>query len=431
MTEEKTMKEIIVTTQEEMDAIPPGYTGCISIKTNDVITIVRAYPQRVAVKENSHVIAMDNSDIAAMDNSIVEAYERSSVHAWNNSTVIAHDNSYVLAQDSSKVFANGSSTVEAWGSSEITATEHSSVDAFSYNTIHAEEYSSVCVHCSYVSVTAAGKSRIINNVYNTNIILSDGAYVVSRPETIQGFMNFYGIAHDKTTAIFYKVVRKVNGKYISDHCPDFEYVIGEYKSEKCDPDITKSCAPGIHIAPLDKVLKLGKDWDDIAVLEVETNISDIILPKCHDGKVRTSRVKVIREVPLNECGILGKMIADKIGKRNTYMENTDDEAEFTAEKECIEYERKSEDFVTKCFIPYDNELNITSISDAVFIHVLSNSERVCKYLGDHNYTSEGLDKPGIYIWWTNPVVETEEHWYLIDSIVDYLQTKKSNILNKT
>lgn len=322
MTEEKTIKEIIVTTQEEMDAIPSGYTGCISIKTNDIITVVRAYPQRVAVMENSHVIAMGNSDIAAMDDSIVEAYEHSSVHACDDSTVIAYDNSYVCAHNSSKVFANGNSTVEAWGSSEITATGHSTVDAWSQNTIHAEEYSSVWVHCTDVSVTATGKSRIkiIHNVCNTNIILSDGAYVVSGPETIQEFMNFYGVAHDKTTATFYKVVRKVNGKYISDHCPDFEYVIGEYKTEKCDPDITKSCASGIHIAPLDKALKLGKDWDNIAVLEVETNISDIIIPMYHDGKVRTSKVKVIREVPLNECGILGKVLADRSTKKDGYEE---------------------------------------------------------------------------------------------------------------
>lgn len=107
-----------------------------------------------------------------------------------------------------------------------------------------------------------------------------------------------------------------------------------------------------------------------------------------------------------------------------------DGTEFTTEKECVEYEKKLED-VTKCFITYDSELNTTSISDAVFMNVLSNSEGVCKYLGDRNYVSEGLNKPGVYIWWTNPVTETEEHWYLIDGIIDYLQTKKSNILNKT
>ena len=324
MTEEKTTKEIIVTTQEEMDAIPSGYTGCISIKTNDIITVVRTYPQRVAVKENSHVIAMGNSDIAATDNSIVEAYERSSVYAWRNSTVIAYDNSYVCSRGNGKIFANGNSTVEAWGYGEITATEHSIVDAFvGYNTIHAEEYSSVWVHCMDVPITATGKSRIINNVFNTNIKLSGDAYVVSRPETIQEFMNFYGVAHDKTNATLYKVVRKVNGKYVSDHCPDFEYVVGEYKSEKCDPDITKICASGIHIAPLDKALKLGQDWDNIAVLEVETNIFDIIIPMYHNGKVRTSKVKVIREVPLNECGILGKVLADRNTKKNVHMENNE------------------------------------------------------------------------------------------------------------
>lgn len=323
MVDWKDLKEVIVTTQEEMDNIPYDYKGCISIKSKEIIQVNHPYFQRVAAYGNSHVVARYNSDIAAMDNSIVEAYEHSSVHAWNNGTVIAYDNSYVWVHNSGKVFANGSSTVEAWGSSEITTTDRSIVDVWSQNTVHAEEYSSVWVHCMDASVTATGKSRIINNACNTNIKLSGDAYVVSEPETIQEFMNFYGVTHDETNATFYKVVRKICGKYVSNHRSDFEYVIGEYKSEKCDPDITKNCAPGIHIAPLDKALKLGKDWDNIAVLEVETNISDIILPKEHDGKVRTSKVKVIREVPLNECGILGKMVADRNTKKNALMENNE------------------------------------------------------------------------------------------------------------
>jgi len=59
-------------------------------------------------------------------------------------------------------------------------------------------------------------------------------------------------------------------------------------------------------------LDYGKSWEDIAILEVETKISDIVLPVNSDGKVRTSKIKVLREVPLEECGVLGKILAKRI-----------------------------------------------------------------------------------------------------------------------
>lgn len=43
----------------------------------------------------------------------------------------------------------------------------------------------------------------------------------------------------------------------------------------------------------------------------ENKIKDIVLPTNTNGKVRTSEVKVLREVPLEECGVFGKILAKR------------------------------------------------------------------------------------------------------------------------
>lgn len=68
---------------------------------------------------------------------------------------------------------------------------------------------------------------------------------------------------------------------------------------------------GLHIAPLKWALKYGARWDDLAILEVETNNADIVVPRESEGKVRTSRIKVLREVPLEECGLCRKIVAKR------------------------------------------------------------------------------------------------------------------------
>ena len=65
------------------------------------------------------------------------------------------------------------------------------------------------------------------------------------------------------------------------------------------------------MAHLNWALNYGADWDNLAILEVETRLSDIVLPDDSDGKVRTSQVKVLREVPLEECGTYGKSLQSK------------------------------------------------------------------------------------------------------------------------
>lgn len=85
-------------------------------------------------------------------------------------------------------------------------------------------------------------------------------------------------------------------------------------TEDCDDDITCECSYGIHISNLNWAINFGDGWGDIAFIEVETKINDIVLPLNSDGKVRTSRVKVLREIPLEECGLYGKILAKRRNK---------------------------------------------------------------------------------------------------------------------
>ena len=131
------------------------------------------------------------------------------------------------------------------------------------------------------------------------------------PKSIIEFLDFYGFKHTKTKAIMYKAVHKKENRYCADYTT-FYYDIGKTYTGDCDKDTNKGCGVGLHMATLPWVLDFGKTFNDLAILEVETKISDIVLPINSDGKVRTSRLKVLREIPLEECGLYGKILAKRM-----------------------------------------------------------------------------------------------------------------------
>jgi hypothetical protein len=235
----------------------------------------------------------------------------SSVEAWGNSSVEARENSSVEARENSSVEAWGNSSVEAWGNSSVVARGNSSVEARGNSSVVAWENS---------SVVAWGNVQVSNYQSSDERITTNGnARIVYLPKTIREFMDFYGTPYDidSEKATFYKAVRKDSGcgdgVYRSDHDSSFFYEIGKTATETCDPDVAEECSHGIHIAHLEWILRYGEDWNNLAILEVETPINKIVLPNGSDGKVRTSEVTVIREVPLTECGIYGKILAKKRG----------------------------------------------------------------------------------------------------------------------
>ncbi len=188
----------------------------------------------------------------------------------------------------------GDTSAELYGNSSAVLRENSS--AVLYGNSSADGY---------------GNSQIVNQT-NGKISVFGNARIVFMPKTIYEFMDFFGIKHDKKKAIFYKAVHKdKNGVYFSDYNNNFIYKIGEVVEEECDPDVKEGCSNGIHVSTQNWALEFGKDWDDLAILELETDIDKIVLPKNSDGKVRTSEAKVLREVPLEECGLYGKILAKR------------------------------------------------------------------------------------------------------------------------
>ena len=188
------------------------------------------------------------------------------------------------------------SSVEAWGNSSVIARENSSVEAW-------------------------GNSQILDCLGKGKINISGNARIVYNPKNVHDFMEFYGIKHTKKKAILYKAVKKSNdGVYHSDYDNDFTYTIGQKKCvADIDTDVNSDCGVGIHISPLNWALDFGRGWNNLAIIEVETNIDDIICPLNTTGKFRTSAVTVIREVPLEECGLYGKILAKrKRGETNEH-----------------------------------------------------------------------------------------------------------------
>ena len=136
------------------------------------------------------------------------------------------------------------------------------------------------------------------------------------PKTIEEYCSFYGILHDKKTGKFFKAVHKdEDGEYSSDKESDFTYRIGEKAvADYLDSDTKEDCGHGIHISYLAWALDYGADWDDLAILEVEAELDRIVLPDGCPGKVRCNEVTVLREVPLEECGVYGKILAKRLRK---------------------------------------------------------------------------------------------------------------------
>ena len=182
------------------------------------------------------------------------------------------------------------------------------------------------------SVVAWGNVQVVDYLQGATITIFGNARTVFMPRNIEEFMNFYGIEHNKFTAKFYKTVHKReigtlyadDGKksfpayeYVSDYDGNFKYRIGEVaSSDGFNDNVEECCEKGIHISNKSWALDFGRNWGDFALLEVKVKIKDILLPKYSDGKVRAPKVEVIREVPLAECGVYGKILAKRMEIQN-------------------------------------------------------------------------------------------------------------------
>ena len=291
------MKEIICTTQAELDAVAADFDGRVIIKFGT--------PRNRAVVNRRF-----KCSVVAWDNSSVVAYGNSSVVAYGNSSVVAHDNSSVVARGNSSVVAWGNSSVVAWNNSSVEAHDNSSVEAWGNSSV---------VAWGNGSVEAWGNSQIVDAARNNNIEISGNARIVYNPSSIDEYIDFYGLDATDTTVKLYKAVHFYDGKYHADYNDAFTYTIGETvkPNNGFSDDATLSCGAGIHLAHKAWAVNYGAGWPDFAILECECEKTDVLVPLYSDGKVRARKAKVLREVPLEECGLYGKILAKRRASNET------------------------------------------------------------------------------------------------------------------
>ena len=289
------MEIIKVYNQGDLDRVPDDFKGIIQICGGDRlnrITVNRKWENSsVEAWGNSSVVARENSSVVARENSSVVARENSSVVAWGNSSVEAWGNSSVVAWGNSSVVAWENSSVEAWENSSVEAWENSSVDLFGYSQAR------IC--SDRIKYKTNGNSRIILPF-----------------EDIDDYIDYFDVKDNGNTITLYKAVHKVGeATFVSDWMKSFGYNIGEtVTQENTDKDVYNDCGVGLHVSTLHWSLMFGRNFDDLAIIECEVPKDKAVVYKFTDGKIRTSELKVIREVPLEECGVFGKMLAKKKGK---------------------------------------------------------------------------------------------------------------------
>jgi hypothetical protein len=76
--------------------------------------------------------------------------------------------------------------------------------------------------------------------------------------------------------------------------------------EECDMDRRIDCSWGLHIQSLTKAIKFASSrMDDFKILECAVPLNKMVIPTVSlpdGGKVRTSELTVLREVPKEEWG---------------------------------------------------------------------------------------------------------------------------------
>jgi hypothetical protein len=200
----------------------------------------------------------------------------------------------------------GSSQVGVmWGSSQVGVMRGSSQVKL-YGESYVSAYSAKLIECHGYNIIRINGEKHKKDV---NVVLNESSHLIVIPDFEPNFEEYSKRFPIKTTgkkAILYKAVHKKDGIYFSDYNNNFTYEIGKIKKEQCNPSQEISCSNGIHLSDLSWAISYGYNWDDLAILECESDIKDIVIAKDCDGKCRTSKCKILREINKNEYGRLTK-----------------------------------------------------------------------------------------------------------------------------
>lgn len=152
--------------------------------------------------------------------------------------------------------------------------------------------------CDNSTVRARANVQIVQMSDYAKLVVSGNARTVTPPNTAAEWADYYGLTVRDGVVTAYKAVRE---DMTSFHDGSFAYAVGQRLTHKCDGNRERDCSTGLHIAHLDWAIRFGQEpGESFRILEVAVPLDKIVVPKYGDGKVRTSELTVIREVPRDE-----------------------------------------------------------------------------------------------------------------------------------
>jgi hypothetical protein len=318
------VSEIIVKTQKELDAIPLDFKGQIYIESDPNLNIIvtTRYYKCVEVRGHSYVEARNNSYIEACDKSSIAAYDNSCIVACGHSTVLARDSSSVIARITSSIIALDSSSIVALDSSSIVAHDNSSIVAQNSSSIEAWDSSSIVAYGNSSievwgksSIVAYGNTQVVDRLFGSNIKINGNARIVYMPKTILEYCNLYNISYNEKNGKFYTCVYKQDNKYFNMYDRNYEYKIGKKLiSNSFDRNIPDSHKYGIDITHLNGALDTVRFWNNLVILELEVDLDNIVINNHDYHDIRCGEAIILREVPLEECGVYGKILLKRMNR---------------------------------------------------------------------------------------------------------------------
>lgn len=335
------MKEIVVKTQAAFDAIPQDFDGTVRVVGEATIVVTPRKSVRVALFDNSFAELWgnssaelhDNSRAVLWDNSSAELWDSSHAELWDHSVATLYDNSTADLWGNSSALLNDKSFAVLWNNScaelldNSIATLNNNSSACLYNISFADLRNnsnawlwdnSRALLSNNSCAELWGNSQVTDRTKTHEIKINGSARVVYDPQNIDEYLSFNGLWSDDETCLLYKAVHKTDGGiYKSNHDNCFFYHLGKVATASgLTTDASVECGEGIHLSYPAWAVNYGRDWDDLAILELQVKKSEIIVPENGCGKVRAKSAKVIREVPLEDCGILGVMVAKRNKKES-------------------------------------------------------------------------------------------------------------------
>jgi hypothetical protein len=240
--------------------------------------------------ESSHAVLRGSSHAVLWESSHAELWESSHAVLRESSHAVLRESSHAELWESSHAVLRESSHAELWGSSHAKLFGEAMVTARSAKEI-------ICKGYNVISIRKSDQKRI-------NVVMNKNSFLKVVPDfepTFKEYLKFYPVAIKGKKAIMYKAVHKESeGQFCSNYDRNFKYKIGEIATEICNPSTKDSCLNGLHVSPKSWAISFGNGFENLAILEVEVPVDKIVVASDTDGKVRTSELKVLREVPKEE-----------------------------------------------------------------------------------------------------------------------------------